>query len=178
MSTGTGTQADPIIAMSADPAQIHADVRASLLAVNRIDDAYWVEKAGTPAQFSNGLWFLGHNAYWEARMDPRNPGSADPALGWLPANARAVSEIPPLSPLPVPAVTPPDPTPQREVLAALTLARLNSIDARLADLENRGAQVFQQTVALAGLLGALHDAQARGYRGKLFGYPITWTPTP
>jgi hypothetical protein len=128
MSTGTGTLADPIIAMSADPAQIARDVRASLAAVGRVDDAYWVQKASSPAPFSNGLWHLGWNRYWEVRAEPSNTGSADPALGRQPATARA--PVGPPSPVPGPL----EPAPPSD-LAALMLARLTQIEARLTAME-------------------------------------------
>ena len=83
-----GSQSNPIIAMSSDPAAIAASVRASRQFYGfgaATDDQYWIDKASTVAQFSNGKWYLGWNRYWEVRADPANTGSADPALGSLPA---------------------------------------------------------------------------------------------
>lgn len=160
MSTGTGTQSDPIIAMSGDPAQIARDIRASLAHWGRTDDPYWNEKEGTPAQFSNGLWHLGHNAYWEMRMNPANTGSADPMLGRSPANISAGGDgnviLPPRGD--------PEPTPQSEVLAALTLARLNAIDRQLETLKTT--------------IGNLRFPIPPIYTGSIFGYTFTLTPKP
>jgi hypothetical protein len=129
MSTGTGTLTDPIVAMSADPAQIARDVRESLAHFNRTDDPYWLDKESKMAQFSNGLWHLGHNRYWEARMDPTNTGSADPNLGKLPA----LYTLPnvPVPPLPDP---PPGPGPSPETIASMTLKCLQTIDRTLFTL--------------------------------------------
>lgn len=82
-----GAQDMPIIAMSSNPAQIAIDVRASLAFFGYAPaaDAYWVGKATNPEQFSNGKWYQGWNAYWEARASPGNTGSADPNLGDQPA---------------------------------------------------------------------------------------------
>lgn len=82
-----GSQTNPIIAMSADPATIAASVRLSLAfyGLPASSDQYWIGKASTAEQFSNGKWYLGWNAYWEARAAPGNPGSADPNLGGVPA---------------------------------------------------------------------------------------------
>lgn len=131
--TGTGTPADPIIAMSADLWQIARDVRASLFHFNRTDDAYWLEKESTPAQFSNGLWHLGHNRYWEARMDPTNTGSANPE--WGRQGALFVAPVPGPVTLPDPPSAPPDET--AAGVLKLVLARLEAIEARLAVIEQR-----------------------------------------
>lgn len=84
-----GSQTNPIIAMSTDPAQIAASVRASLqfygIGYNPPVDQYWIDKASVPAQFSNGKWYQGWNAYWDARANPASSGSADPNLGGLPS---------------------------------------------------------------------------------------------
>jgi len=95
----TGTPTDPIIAMSADPAQIARDVRASLAYYGRTDDAYWISLCDHPGgPFSNGKWYHGWNRYWELRADPSNTGSADPNEAANPAIHRA---IPPPSAAPV-----------------------------------------------------------------------------
>lgn len=133
MSTGTGTQQDPIIAMSADPAQIARDIRASLAHFNRTDDAYWLEKESAPAKFSNELWHLGHNRYWETAMAPTDTGSRNPADGRLPALFWATVTV--QVPLPDPPSAPPDET--AAGVLALVLARLESIDARLTKLDER-----------------------------------------
>lgn len=84
-----GSQSNPIIAMSAAPADIAASVRASRqfygFGPNPADDQYWIDKASHAEQFSNGNWYLGWNRYWEVRADPANTGSADPNLGGQPA---------------------------------------------------------------------------------------------
>jgi hypothetical protein len=83
-----GSQTNPIIAMSIDPAAIAASVRASLQFFGMgfgPADQYWIDKASVPGQFSNGKWYQGWNAYWEARADPHNTGSADPNLGSQPS---------------------------------------------------------------------------------------------
>lgn len=86
-----GSQSNPIIAMSSDPAAIANSVRLSRqfygFGPNPADDQYWINLASTTAQFSNGKWYLGWNAYWHARADPANTGSADPNLGDLPSPA-------------------------------------------------------------------------------------------
>lgn len=86
-----GSQTNPIIAMSADPAAIAVSVRNSLasygIGYNPSNDQYWVDHAKTVGQFSNSKWYLGWNAYWHARADPANTGSADPNLGDLPSPA-------------------------------------------------------------------------------------------
>lgn len=84
-----GSQTNPIIAMSSDPAKIAASVRLSLqsygIGFDPTNDQYWIDKASTVAQFSNGKWYLGWNAYWHERANPTNTGSADPNLGDLPS---------------------------------------------------------------------------------------------
>lgn len=138
MSTGTGTFADPIVAMSADPAQIVRDVLASLAHYGRTDGPYWTDKELSPAQFSNGLWHLGHNRYWEARMDPTNTGSADPNLGKLPALywPTVIVPVPPVDPpLPDPPTAPPDET--AAGVLKLVLAQLEALNARLTAIEQR-----------------------------------------
>ncbi len=83
---GTGTQADPIVAMSSDPVTIARDVRASLAFFNRHDDGYWIDHASHAGMFSNGKWYLGWNRYWEDRADLTNvTGSANPNDAGLPA---------------------------------------------------------------------------------------------
>jgi hypothetical protein len=86
-----GSQTNPIIAMSADPAAIAASVRLSLqsygIGYNPSVDQYWVDHASSVGQFSNGKWYLGWNAYWHARANPSNTGSADPNLADLPSPA-------------------------------------------------------------------------------------------
>lgn len=86
-----GSQTNPIIAMSADPAAIAASVRLSLqsygIGFNPSVDQYWIDHASSVGQFSNGKWYLGWNAYWHARADPANTGSADPNLGDQPSPA-------------------------------------------------------------------------------------------
>ncbi len=82
---GTGTQIDPIVAMSSDPAQIARDVHASLAFFDGGDDKYWIDKASHAGMFSNRLWYLGWNKYWEDRCDPTNTGSANPTDAGLPA---------------------------------------------------------------------------------------------
>jgi len=180
MSTGTGTLHDPIVAMSADLEQIRRDVRASLAHFGRTDDPYWLEKESTPAQFSNGLWHLGHNRYWEARMDPTNPGSADPNLGKVVALywTEVTVPVPPIVVVP-PVVDPPDPVPPTTVtdvrlftlLTLLTSAVNELVDqhARLDVLNGRLATVQSQLTQLA--LKA-----APPYKGSLFGVPITLSP--
>jgi hypothetical protein len=86
-----GSQTNPIIAMSADPAAIAASVRLSLqsygIGYNPSVDEYWVSHADHAGQFSNGKWYLGWNAYWHARANPTNTGSADPNLAGEPSPA-------------------------------------------------------------------------------------------
>lgn len=138
--SGTGTITDPIIAMSPDPVQIAKDIRASLFHFNRTDDAYWMEKESTPAQFSNGLWHLGHNRYWETAMEPTDTGSRNPADGRLPALYRTASPAPqPDPPLPDPPSAPPDET--AAGVLKLVLARLEAIEIRLAALEKWSASM-------------------------------------
>lgn len=173
MSTGTGTQQDPIIAMSADPAQIRRDIRASLAHFNRTDDAYWLEKESTPAQFSNTLWHLGHNRYWEARMDPANTGSADPNLGKQPA-LYVAGAVPVDPPLPDPPTAPPDAT--AAGVLALVLARLDAMDTRLTALERDSAVV-------QAVLPNLKVPTFPTYSGTiqvpyLGSAPVTLTPKP
>src|SRR5678815_5128292 len=167
MSTGTGTFTDPIIAMSADPVQIRRDIRASLAHFNRTDDPYWIEKESTPAQFSTGLWFLGHNRYWETAMQPDDTGSRNPADGRLPALYLADVVTPPIV---VPPDPPPPPPPSDTVLAML-LARLNQIDARLSQLEADG-------LVIRGVIANLPKTYPSFpvYSGSIFGVKITLTP--
>ncbi len=83
-----GSQTNPIIAMSKDPGAIATAVRASLQFYGigpGPTDQYWIDKASVPGQFSNGKWYQGWNAYWEARANPHNTGSADPNLGSQPS---------------------------------------------------------------------------------------------
>lgn len=75
--------------MSSNSSQITKDVAASLAffgsSATNTDASYWISKASTAEQFSDGLWYLGWNKYWEDRMTPGNTGSADPAGGKQPA---------------------------------------------------------------------------------------------
>jgi hypothetical protein len=86
-----GSQTNPIIAMSADPAAIATSVRLSLqsygIGFNPSVDEYWIGHADHVGQFSNGKWYLGWNAYWHARANPSNTGSADPNLAGEPSPA-------------------------------------------------------------------------------------------
>jgi len=96
-TTGPGSFDEPIVAMSSDPAQIAIDVKSSydhfapiaIAAGTTIGAAsYWIDKASHKDQLTGGKWYLGHNKYWEDRMDCFNPGfpsAADPAGGSLPA---------------------------------------------------------------------------------------------
>lgn len=100
---GTGTQADPLIAMSGDPAQIARDVHASAVFYGRTDDDYWIGLSGhVGGPSSDGRYWLGWNRYWESRMDPTSNGSADPGLAALPALHRAGQA----TPTPTPTATP------------------------------------------------------------------------
>ena len=120
--TGTGTPADPIIAMSCDPAQVAKDVRASLAFYGRTDDGYWVGIANhTTGPFSNGLWYCGWNRYWEDRAAPGNNGSANPADANLPALHRDGGAPP------TPPVQPPAPT----VDLSVVYQRLDALSAQL-----------------------------------------------
>ena len=170
MSTGTGTQADPIIAMSADPAQIRRDIRASLAHFNRTDDAYWFAKETHPeAPFSNGLWYVGHNRYWETAMHPDDTGSRNPADGGRPALYLAVSiDVPP------PVVVPPVNPPPLENVLALVVGHLAAIDTRLTALE-------AHALALGKLVMELEQKPFPIYTGtiNLLGVrTITLTPKP
>lgn len=156
MSTGTGTITDPIIAMSPDPVQIAKDIRASLFHFNRTDDAYWMEKESTPAQFSNGLWHLGHNRYWETAMEPTDTGSRNPADGRLPALYRTASPVPaPDPPLPDPPSAPPDEN--AAGVLALLLARQDSMASQLTVL----------SAQLSDILRLLRVVNAPVYEGKI-----------
>lgn len=81
---GTGSANDPIIAMPME--ELAAQVRSSLAYWGRDDDDYWITHEDHAGQFSNGLFYAGHNAYWFDRMDPNNvDGSSDPNRAGLPA---------------------------------------------------------------------------------------------
>lgn len=68
---------NPIIPMSADPAQIARDVRASLAFYGRTDDAYWIGVCGHVSKgFSDGLYRIGWSRYWEIKAAP---GASDSA---------------------------------------------------------------------------------------------------
>jgi hypothetical protein len=123
--TGTGTQHDPFVAMSADPAQIRRDVRASLAHFGRTDDDYYVDKASTPAEMSNHTYSLGHNRYWESSMEPTDTGSRNPLDCQRPALYLAVpGDAPPAPPTTQPAPTDP----------SAILTRLDTLDADMKAL--------------------------------------------
>ena len=84
---GSGlSAADPVIAMSADPAICAINVRASLAFFGRTDDSYWRGACGPASNgWSDLVWRQGWNKYWEDRADPTNQGSANPKDGNLPA---------------------------------------------------------------------------------------------
>lgn len=100
-STGTGTGAvgtgsgdspeDPRVTSSLDPTYLHAAISASYAGTHNgatepdSDNNYWFGLASNPGQFSDGVWRIGWNRYWEERMDPSNNGSANPKDGDLPA---------------------------------------------------------------------------------------------
>lgn len=99
--TGGGPTGDPSCnASNSRPALTPTDnaslaqwVNASYKGWYGVDDtasdiAYWVDHANHYGMFSNGLCYIGWNAYWEARMAPGNDGSANPNLGGLLPNFR------------------------------------------------------------------------------------------
>lgn len=179
MSTGTGTQQDPIVAMSADPAQIARDVRASLAHFNRTDDAYWLEKESAPAKFSNEFWHLGHNRYWETAMAPTDTGSRNPADGRLPALY--------LAPVVVVVPPPPDPPPMPpspDTIASITLSRVQVLETQLAsvvevltDLNTRLAAASAQLESVQTSLTTLALRPFPVYSGRAFGI-ASFTLTP
>jgi hypothetical protein len=178
MSTGTGTLTDPIVAMSADLEQIRRDVRASLAHFGRTDDPYWLEKESTPAQFSNGLWHLGHNRYWEARMDPTNPGSADPTLGKVVALYWSEVTVP-VPPMVVPPVVPVDevpPTTATDVRLYTLLTLLTSAVNELVDQHARLDVLNGRLATVQSQLTQLMTRPMPPYKGSLFGVPITLSP--
>ena len=90
-----GTHSNPIIAMSSDPAQIHADVQSSWdhyhpigmahVPPNEIGDVgLWVgycDHIDATSGFSNGKFYLGWNLYWESRMASKATSAYDTGAG-------------------------------------------------------------------------------------------------
>ena len=134
------TPNNPIIAMSADPAQIAIDVRASLAFFNRTDDLYWVSLCNHVSNgYSDGVWRLGWNRYFEDRANPANTGSADPRDGNLPALHTAAPPIPPvLQPPPVVPISPLPPTiiaPDLSVITDQNERIFTNLTAQILDLK-------------------------------------------
>ncbi len=120
-----------------------------------------------------GYWdrYLSDPLYFWKRLLGWQAGESDRAVYGLYAVPPSAWNVP-FVVLPVP---PPEPAPQSDVLAALTLARLNQIDARLTALESRLTDLVD---GLAGDLLHFEVVQKKGLTGKIFGYTITLTPTP
>jgi hypothetical protein len=181
MSTGTGTLHDPIVAMSADLEQIRRDVRASLAHFNRTDDPYWLEKASAPAEFSNHLWYLGHNRYWETAMQPDDTGSRNPLDGGRPALYLASVDVPVgNTPPPVGTNPPPDavpPTTATDVRLYTLLTLLTSAVNELVDQHARLDVLNGRLETVQSQLTQIALRPAPPYKGSLFGVPITLTPT-
>lgn len=82
--SGDGSsESNPIMAMPIS--DLVGQVTRSLAYWGRGDVDYWVSHEDHAGQFSNGLWYVGHNAYWFDRMDPNNEGSSDPYRAGQPA---------------------------------------------------------------------------------------------
>lgn len=129
--TGSGTSAsDPRVTSSLDPAYLTAAILASYAGTHggavepASDFDYWFGLASHPGQYSDGIWRIGWNAYWEARMEPTNTGSASPALGDQPARY-----LPGGTPTPAPGPTP-VPTPGADLSSILK--RLEVLEANQA----------------------------------------------
>jgi hypothetical protein len=90
-ATGPGSKADPIIPMSDDPAITEGNIKASLYHWNRADYGYWSRAihadGSTPLPWQGGdnKWYLGWDAYMEARAEPGAGPSAPHSLLPLPA---------------------------------------------------------------------------------------------
>jgi hypothetical protein len=99
---------------------------------------------------------------------PGSSGSAEPNLGRLPAIHRATDQTP------SPPLPPPDtPAPQDVVLAALTLARLNQIETRLAAIEGALQQIAARPLPpIPSFSGTINLGWPLGTR------TITLTPKP
>jgi hypothetical protein len=138
---GNGTPGSPIVAMSADPAQIARDVRASLAFYGRTDDAYWIGISNHPTgPFSNGLWYLGWNKYWEDRADPMNTGAANPSDAGLPALHRDVASlpVPPSVPVPSPTVT---------LDLSMLIQTVGSLQAQIESVSAQNERIFANLTA-------------------------------
>lgn len=80
---------NPRVTSSLDYAYLRAAVRASFNGVLRREPTasewdYFVDKTSKPEQFSDGVWRMGWNRYWETRVDPA-VSSASPSYGDQPA---------------------------------------------------------------------------------------------
>jgi hypothetical protein len=151
-----GTSANnPIIAMSADPAQIALDVRASLafLGYPPSDDAQWIGYCDHVSNgWSDGLWRLGWNRYWEVRAS--GAAAADASLGNLPAVHRSTPTAPVPAPVPPPA---PAPTFDLSSLQASVSAISAQNERIFADLQNRITAVSGQVSALDAKVSAIQQ---------------------
>jgi hypothetical protein len=86
-----GTKDNPRVTSPLDTPYLRAAIRASFLGILRrepTDDeyAYWVSKAQTPDEFSDNVFRVGWNHYWETRID--GTASSNPAFGDEPAYYR------------------------------------------------------------------------------------------
>lgn len=104
MFPGSGTEADPYRCSPITPEYLGPAVEASWkgthggLPISSTDRSYWMDKASHPEEYSDLLWRVGWNRYWETRMRPDNDGSANPKLGDLPAQYQPGDVIVPPEP--------------------------------------------------------------------------------
>jgi len=88
-TSGPGSPGEPIVPMSADPVTAEDQVKRSLAYWGRTDYGYWSAQihipSMTPWQGGDSNWYVGWDAYFEARASPGDPGSADHSLLPLPA---------------------------------------------------------------------------------------------
>jgi hypothetical protein len=85
-----GAHGDAQVPMSADPTTAEDQVKRSLAYWGRTDYSYWAGVIHIPSMepwgpASDGKWYIGWDAYFEARAAPGDTGSTDPSLLPLPA---------------------------------------------------------------------------------------------
>lgn len=141
-----GSTQIPIVTSDLSTDYLTRAINASFLGMlgrlpNGSELAYWIDKSQNAAEYSDQVWRVGWNAYWEARI---NSGSADPHLGDQPAHFQPTNSIPVSIPIPVP-IPIPTPIPVPPPISIDYTPVLNEIAAantRIANILEKAAARF------------------------------------
>lgn len=104
---------------------------------NSDEQGYWIDKAQNAAEYSDKVWRIGWNAYWESRI---NSDSADPHLGDQPAHFQLTIPIPEPNPIPEPI---PVPIPSPVIIDYTpVLNEIAAANTRIANILEKAAARF------------------------------------